>query len=92
MTRLNSQETYEIFGQMKMGPGISCPVELMGKKAKLKCTEGDVFELPADAVALSYRARTDLLDKGCEGELQYPCLGCKADRSECAKCAAACLG
>eukprot|EP00439_Symbiodinium_sp_Y106_P059933 s727_g8.t2 len=57
---------------MKMGPGTACPVELMGKKAKLKCTEGDVFELPADAVALAYRARTDLLDKGCDAELQYP--------------------
>ena len=64
---------------MKMGPGTSCPVELMGKKAKLKCTEGDVFELPAEAVALAYRARNDLLDKGCEGELQYPCLSRKQD-------------
>ncbi|CAK8998773.1 unnamed protein product [Durusdinium trenchii] len=65
-------ETYEVFGQMKMGPAGGCPAELHGKKARIKCSEGDIFELPADAVALSLRARKDLLEKGCDQELDYP--------------------
>lgn len=65
-------ETYEVFGQMKMGPAGSCPAVLHGKKAKIKCAEGDIFELPADAMALSLRARKDLLENGCETELDYP--------------------
>ncbi|CAJ1426835.1 unnamed protein product [Effrenium voratum] len=64
--------TYEVFGQMKMGPGQACPRELVGKKAKLKCAEGDLFELPAEAVALSLRARSQLLEKGCDEVLEYP--------------------
>ena len=65
-------ETYEIFGQMKMGPGGACPSGLHGKKAKVKCAEGEIFELPADAMALSLRARKDLLENGCDQELDYP--------------------
>lgn len=57
---------------MKMGPAGSCPAVLHGKKAKIKCAEGDIFELPADAMALSLRARKDLLENGCETELDYP--------------------
>ena len=71
----DAQETYEVFGQMKMGPAGGCPAELHGKKARIKCSEGDIFELPADAVALSLRARKDLLEKGCDQELDYPLLG-----------------
>ena len=73
-----TQETYEIFGQMKMGPGGACPSGLHGKKAKVKCAEGEIFELPADAMALSLRARKDLLENaqnGCDEELDYPKLG-----------------
>ena len=70
-----AQETYEIFGQMKMGPGGACPSGLHGKKAKVKCAEGEIFELPADAMALSLRARKDLLENGCDQELDYPKLG-----------------
>lgn len=78
MVRL-PQETYEIFGQMKMGPAGALPSELRGKKAKIKCSEGDIVELPADAVALSLRARKDLLENGCDVELEYPPLGSKAE-------------
>ena len=74
---LLAKETYEIFGQMKMGPAGSCPAALQGKKAKIKCAEGDIFELPADAMALSLRAKKDLLENGCEQELDYPQLGRK---------------
>ena len=40
MTRC-TEETYEVFGQMKMGPAGSLPAVLHGKKAKIKCAEGD---------------------------------------------------
>ena len=69
------QETYEVFGQMKMGPGQACPEELAGKMAKIKSKDGDVFDVPAEALALSFRARKDLLEKGCDEEFEIPCLG-----------------
>ena len=69
------QETYEVFGQMKMGPGQACPEDLVDKTARVKCADGDVLEVPAEALALSFRARKDLLEKGCEEEFAVPCRG-----------------
>eukprot|EP00440_Ansanella_granifera_P057643 gb/GFBE01062494.1/.p1 GENE.gb/GFBE01062494.1/~~gb/GFBE01062494.1/.p1 ORF type:complete len:967 (+),score=258.36 gb/GFBE01062494.1/:1-2901(+) len=65
-------EMYSVWGQMKWGPGSSCPPNLAGKTVTLKCKEGDIFEVPSEAASISLRVRNDLLSKGCDSELEYP--------------------
>mmetsp|Transcript_67460 Transcript_67460/g.160938 ORF Transcript_67460/g.160938 Transcript_67460/m.160938 type:complete len:731 (+) Transcript_67460:80-2272(+) len=65
-------ETYEVFGQMKMGPCQAPPQELEGKTARIKCADGEVLEVPAEALALSFRAKKDLLEKGCDQDFEVP--------------------
>eukprot|EP00931_Biecheleriopsis_adriatica_P036781 TRINITY_DN21150_c0_g1_i1.p1 TRINITY_DN21150_c0_g1~~TRINITY_DN21150_c0_g1_i1.p1 ORF type:complete len:955 (-),score=246.14 TRINITY_DN21150_c0_g1_i1:133-2997(-) len=63
-------EMYEVFGQMKWGPGVACPASLVGKRVQLQSKEGDIFELPAEAAALSLRMRSDML--GNSDKFEYP--------------------
>ena len=73
---LASEETYEVFGQMRMGPCQAPPPELEGKTARIKCADGEVLEVSAEALALSFRAKKDLLEKGCDQDFEVPQLGC----------------
>ena len=58
-----------------MGPCQAPPQELEGKTARIKCADGEVLEVPAEALALSFRAKKDLLEKGCDQDFEVPHLG-----------------
>mmetsp|Transcript_87420 Transcript_87420/g.187520 ORF Transcript_87420/g.187520 Transcript_87420/m.187520 type:complete len:793 (+) Transcript_87420:88-2466(+) len=64
---------YDVLGNLAFASGaIRCPDELKGGTVTLKCGDGAVFSLAAEAACISSDLRTTMLEKGIEDAISLP--------------------